>query len=191
MVVGEQWDESTRYMCFSVNRYSQWTFQRVPNGFKHPLGFIWHPLEGAGIHTVFVLWITWALIWEPQFGTSFIISFPHMRPSMQPSNCQPQSPRLDSLKNSHATGRQRPNSIGSMGLVYIFLHEWLIFMVNVGKIYHAWILWELDHWEFHHTLPGEKSFIEKSNWATYFPLHWLFQRNYYNGLIKCPHSWVA
>ena len=32
-----------------------WTFQRVPHGslrvsIYHPLGFNWHPLEGAGIH---------------------------------------------------------------------------------------------------------------------------------------------
>ena len=36
-----------------------WTFQRVPNGSKrvstnHPLGFNWHPLEGAGKLTSFI-----------------------------------------------------------------------------------------------------------------------------------------
>ena len=31
-----------------------------------------------------------------------------------------------------------------MERLYIYLHEWLMFKVNVGKWYHTWILW--DRW---------------------------------------------
>ena len=36
------------------------------------------------------------------------------------------------------------HTIHGTGIFY--LHEWLIFMVNVGKIYHTWMLWVNIMW---------------------------------------------
>ena len=52
----QPWKEKT---CLIQCMYT-WTFQRVPNGFKgcqHPIGFIWHPLEGAGIYIYNIIWL--------------------------------------------------------------------------------------------------------------------------------------
>ena len=52
----------SKYNVYTVYNHA-WTFQRMPNGsyrvsIHHPLGFNWHPLEGAGVEDIF-LHISW------------------------------------------------------------------------------------------------------------------------------------